>query len=54
MQDQVNSGGVIQWFCEGVGRVASKYDHAGTRFGFSEELTAFTLGSPITAPTATP
>jgi hypothetical protein len=46
MRDIVNSGGVIQWFCDEVGVVAKKYDHIGSRFGFTQELTAFRLGSP--------
>jgi len=41
MTDQFNSGSFIQWFCEGVGVVARKYDHLGTRFGFTQELTGF-------------
>jgi hypothetical protein len=53
LQDQSNGGDVIQWFCEGVGRVASKYDHAGTRFGFSEELTAFSPGTLQAIPSTT-
>ncbi len=46
MRDLVNSGGLIQWFCDGVGVVAEKYDHIGSRFGFTQDLIAFTLGSP--------
>ena len=33
-----NSGGVMRWFCNGVGVVAARYDHAGTRFGFEQLL----------------
>lgn len=47
MADAVNSGGVVQWFCEDVGVVARQYDHAGSRFGFAQELIAFTPGSPL-------
>jgi hypothetical protein len=46
MRDMDNMGGVIQWFCKGVGMVAQKYEHLGSRFGYSQELTAFTLGTP--------
>jgi len=46
MNDQVNSGGVTRWFCEGVGIVAEKYDHAGSQFGFTQELVRFTPGKP--------
>jgi len=41
MRDAFNSGGVIQWFCEGIGIVAKKYDHIGSRFGFTQELIDF-------------
>jgi len=46
MEDAVNSGGVIQWFCDGVGVAGIKYDHGGTRFGFEQELVSYTIGSP--------
>jgi hypothetical protein len=41
MSDQVNSGGLRQTFCNGIGVVERRYDHAGTRFGFSWVLTGF-------------
>jgi hypothetical protein len=40
------SGGVIRRFCNGIGVVAARYDHAGTRFGFEQTLVAYTLPSP--------
>jgi hypothetical protein len=40
------SGGVVRWFCNGVGIVAAKYDHGGTRFGFEQTLVNYTLSSP--------
>lgn len=43
MGDVYNSGGVNQTFCEGVGIVERKYDHGGSRFGFSETITAFDI-----------
>ncbi len=36
-----NSGGVWEWFCNGVGVVARKYDHGGSRFGFEDTLIRF-------------
>ncbi len=44
--EDFNSGGVTQWFCNGIGVVAEKYDHAGTRFGFQESLVNYSKGSP--------
>jgi hypothetical protein len=41
MGDVFNSGGIVQTFCDGAGIVAFKYDHGGTPFGFSWELTEF-------------
>lgn len=41
----INSGGVTQWFCNGIGVVVQKYDHAGTRFGFQDTLVRFFGGS---------
>jgi hypothetical protein len=41
-----NSGGVTTWLCSGVGIVAEKYDHAGSRFGFQQTLIQFSKGSP--------
>ena len=40
------SGGVMRWFCPGVGVVRASYDHGGTRFGFRKTLMSFTPGSP--------
>ncbi len=40
-----NSGGVTRWLCRGSGVVAQTYDHAGTRFGFTQVLIAFRPGS---------
>jgi hypothetical protein len=40
------SGGVTRWFCNGVGVVATKYDHGGTRFGFEKTLIDYSLSSP--------
>lgn len=40
-----NSGGVNQWFCNGIGQVYARYDHAGTRFGFRQELVRYLPGS---------
>jgi hypothetical protein len=45
LSDFYNSGGVVQWFCDGVGVVAQKYDHLGSRFGYSSELVKFTRGA---------
>ncbi len=39
------SGPIIQWFCSGIGIVAEKYDHAGTRFGFRNNLLRYSRGS---------
>lgn len=46
LSQDFNSGGVTEWFCNGVGVVARKYDHAGTRFGFADTLVGFSMGSP--------
>ena len=49
-----NSGDVISQFCDGIGLVAQKYDHAGTRFGDDQQLVQFTNGkdgSTLTAKT---
>lgn len=43
ISEAFNSGGVIYQFCNGVGVVASRYDHAGTRFGFEQTLIRYTL-----------
>jgi hypothetical protein len=41
MGDVYNSGRLMQTFCDGIGVVERRYDHSGTRFGFSQVLTAF-------------
>jgi hypothetical protein len=46
LTEDFNSGGVTRWLCNGIGVVAEKYDHAGTRFGFQETLASFSRGSP--------
>ncbi|MEJ5310189.1 MAG: hypothetical protein WHX52_10475 [Anaerolineae bacterium] len=40
------SGGVIRQFCNGVGVVAARYDHGGTRFGFEQTLVSYTVPVP--------
>ena len=40
------SGGITRWFCNGIGVVAAKYDHCGTRFGFQQELIKYSPSSP--------
>lgn len=40
------SGGVIRQFCSGIGVVAARYDHAGTRFGFEQTLVDYIMPSP--------
>ena len=59
IHDTANSGDVISQFCDGIGLVAQKYDHAGTRFGDDQQLVQFTNGkdgSTLTTktPAATP
>ncbi len=44
--EAINSGGVTRWFCTGIGIVAQVYDHAGTRFGFTQVLQAYVRGEP--------
>ena len=39
-----NDGCELQWFCKGIGVVDVKYDHSGTRFGFTQELTGYSKG----------
>lgn len=46
MVDYFNDGNFYQKFCNGVGVVSLKYDHAGTRFGFEQTLTHYTAGAP--------
>jgi hypothetical protein len=43
--EEYNSGGVTQWFCNGIGVVARKYDHSGSRFGFEDTLISYSRGS---------
>ncbi len=42
--EEYNSGGVTEWFCNGLGVVARKYDHSGTRFGFEDTLISYSRG----------
>ena len=51
--ESVNSGGTTRWFCNEVGVVAAKYDHAGTRFGFEQTLIRYRLGSNPPSPKGT-
>ena len=44
INEDVNSGGVTRWFCKGVGIAAQKYEHGGTRFGFTQVLIGYTKG----------
>jgi hypothetical protein len=44
--EEFNSGGVNEWFCNGIGVVARKYDHSGTRFGYEDTLIRFSMSSP--------
>ena len=46
ISEAFNSGGVIRQFCNGIGVVAARYDHAGTRFGFEQTLIRYTLPVP--------
>jgi len=46
-----NGGNVYQEFCPGVGFVSEKFDHSGTRFGFEQRLTDFSLGGSKTIST---
>jgi len=41
-----NDGCFLEWFCTGVGVVESKYDHAGSRFGFEQVMTGYFKGTP--------
>jgi hypothetical protein len=45
ISEEFNSGGVWEWFCNGIGTVARKYDHSGTRFGFQDTLVFFARGA---------
>lgn len=46
LTDYFNNGNIIHWFCEGVGVVFRKFDHAGTRFGFEQTLLSRSIGAP--------
>jgi hypothetical protein len=43
--DYFNGGNIFQKFCNGVGVVYMKFDHAGTRFGYEKTLIAYSLGN---------
>jgi hypothetical protein len=45
ISEEYNSGGVWEWFCDGVGTVARRYDHGGTAFGFQDTLVGFIRGA---------
>jgi hypothetical protein len=44
--DYFNNGNFFQTFCNGVGVVHLKFDHAGTRFGFEQTLISYSSGTP--------
>ena len=44
--DYFNGGNIFQKFCNGVGIVYMKFDHAGTRFGFEQTLIDYSPGVP--------
>ena len=46
LTDYFNGGNIYQKFCNGVGVVFIKFDHAGTRFGFEQSLISYSLGTP--------
>ena len=46
IMDVYNGGNILQKFCDGVGIVFMKFDHAGTQFGFEQTLTKFSKGTP--------
>lgn len=46
LTDYFNGGNVYQKFCDGVGIVYMKFDHAGTRFGFEQTLISYSAGVP--------
>lgn len=46
MIDYWNTGNFFQKFCVGVGIVSLKFDHAGTRFGFEQNLVHYSVGVP--------
>src|SRR5215216_5561932 len=43
LTDYLNGGNIIHWFCTGIGIVYRRFDHAGTRFGFEETLTDYSI-----------
>ncbi len=45
ISEEYTSGGVWEWFCDGIGTVERKYDHSGTRFGFQYTLIGFRRGA---------
>lgn len=42
--DYFNGGNVFQTFCNGVGVIYMKFDHAGTRFGYEQTLIEYSSG----------
>jgi hypothetical protein len=46
LMDIYNGGNIFQKFCDGVGIVFMKFDHAGSRFGFEQTLINFSKGTP--------
>lgn len=44
--DYFNGGNYFQKFCNDVGIVNMKFDHAGTRFGFEQTLIEYSIGTP--------
>ena len=54
LDDVYNTGDTLQTFCEGVGVVEIKFDHPGTRFGFSWVLQSFKAASATVGATPSP
>jgi len=46
MIDHFNGGSIFQKFCTGVGVVSLQFDHMGTKFGFSQSLSSYLIGTP--------
>ena len=46
LMDVYNGGNIFQTFCDGVGIVFMKFDHAGSRFGFEQTLIRYSEGTP--------
>ena len=46
MVDYFNGGNIFHTFCNSVGIVSIKFDHAGTRFGFEQILIDYSIGTP--------